>query len=246
MCGRYQQRLGPDELARLYAVQAAAWGRPYKWPNFNVAPRQSIAVVHLDDEGTRTARTMRWGFPPQWVKRKGKDPFQAPPLVNARAETALDKRTWATALRTRRCLVPTTGFYEWIRQGRKALYPYHITRAEPSPEAPGLLTLAGVWGPFPWGDDPDKQAWPCAAILTVAPPSEVAPVHDRCPLVLAPEQWAAWLDPDTPEADVLAMLQPPADGTLALTPVSTTLNDRRANGPDTQVADWSPEAAHGP
>ena len=240
MCGRYQQLLGPDELARLYAVQNAAWGRPYKWPNYNVAPRQSIAVIVHDADGQRTARTMRWGFPPMWVKRKGKDPFNAPPLVNARAETAPKKPTWSGALKMRRCLIPTTGFYEWIRRGKKALYPYHIGHSADDAEPSGLLTLAGVWGPFPWGDDPEKQDWPCAAILTAGPPAEVAPVHDRCPVVLKPADWDRWLDPSTPFDDVISLLDGVSDGVLALSPVSTALNSRKANGAETQVADWSP------
>jgi len=237
MCGRYQQLLPPEELARLYAVQREAWGRPYKWPNHNVAPRQSVPVIHLHD-GERTARTMRWGFPPQWVRRQGKDPFNAPPLVNARAETAPDKRTWKAAVRTQRCLVPTTGFYEWIRRGRKALYPFHIARPDDETEG-SLLTLGGVWASFAWGDDPDKQDWPCMAILTAPPPAEVAPVHDRCPVVISPDDRDRWLDPDTPWDDVLAMMGAPDDGVLRLVEVSTKLNDRRSNGPELMVADWS-------
>lgn len=244
MCGRYQQLLSPEELEVLYGLHRKAWGRDYKFPNYNVAPRQSVPVVVME-EGQRAGRTMRWGFPPQWVRAKGKDPFNAPPLVNAKAETALSKRTWADALEHRRCLVPTTGFYEWIRQGKKALYPFLIKRWEPEQEGADTLTLAGIWGPFAWGDDPEKQAWPCMAILTASPPEEVSVVHDRCPLALRPADWDRWLDPSTPMDQVTAMLAPVADGELDLVEVSTALNDRRNNGPETMVADWDAGAILG-
>jgi putative SOS response-associated peptidase YedK len=245
MCGRYQQLLGPDELARLYAVQRQAWGRPFKWPNHNVAPRQSVPVILQAAHGQRICRTMRWGFPPQWVKRQGKDPFNAPPLTNARAETAPTKRTWAAAVQGQRCLVPTTGFYEWVRGGKgkrkKALYPFRIARSQHESEGP-LLTLGGVWSSFAWGDDPEKQDWPCMAILTTAPPAEVAPVHDRCPVVIAPEDRERWLDPATAADEVGALMAGVQDGLLQRTPVRTALNSRTAAGPETQVADWDPTA----
>ncbi len=226
MCGRYQNALDPAELALLYRVQREAWGRPAKLPNWNVAPRQSVPVVLREADGPRAVVTMRWGFPPLWVAKQGKEPFDAPPLVNAMAEEAAKKPTWSRALRERRCLVPTTGFYEWLTIG-KDRFPLYFR-----PSIGRTLTLAGVWGAFDWGE---RKAWPCVAILTTRPNAEVAPVHDRMPVVLSPEAEDAWLDP---ASDPSAFLQSAPDGTLTPAEVSRALNSREAEGEGVMIADW--------
>lgn len=226
MCGRYQNGLDPAELVELYRIQAEAWGRSAKLPNWNVAPRQSVPVVVRNAAGEREGITMRWGFPPLWVAKQGKDPFNAPPLVNAMAEEAASKPTWSKALRERRCLVPTTGFYEWLsRDGER--YPLWFRPAQGR-----VLTLAGIWGPFDWGE---KLGWPCVAILTTAPNDEVAPIHDRMPVVLSPEQEDAWLDP---KADVASFLKSAPAGTLAPIEAGRALNKREAEGPEVVAGDW--------
>lgn len=227
MCGRYQLGLDPEELALLYRIQSEAWGRPAKLPNWNVAPRQSVPVIVRDAEGRRTGITMRWGFPPLWVAKDGKDPFDAPPLVNAKGEEAAKKPTWSRSLRERRCLVPSTGFYEWLtRDGER--FPLWFR-----PSSGRTLTFAGVWAPFDWGE---KKGWPCVAILTTTPNGEVASVHDRMPVVLSPEEEDAWLAPD---ADPAAFLHSAPDGTLAPVEANRALNRREAEGPGVVEADWA-------
>ncbi len=226
MCGRYQNALEPAELVELYRIQAEAWGRPAKLPNWNVAPRQSVPVIVRDGEGRRAGVTMRWGFPPIWVAREGKDPFNAPPLVNAKGEEAAKKPTWSKALRERRCLVPSTGFYEWLTRDGERLPLWF------RPAVGRTLTFAGVWGPFEWGE---KAGWPCVAILTTAPNGDLAGVHDRMPVLLRPEDEDAWLEPG---ADVATFLHPAPDGTLSPVEVNRSLNSREAEGEGVLVADW--------
>ena len=232
MGGRYQLTLQWDDLARTFGLLRDGEPAPppprWKGPRHNCAPRQSVAVVRRS-EGGREGLTMRWGFPPQWAWKKGKDPFDLPPLINARAEDALSKRTWASSLRARRCLVPTTGFYEWQKRG-KAKFPLLFRPTD------GVAAYAGIWAGFDWGD---KKDWPCMAFLTVAPNAAVVPVHDRMPVLLGPESWEAWLQPDLDDDAILALLTTPAEDALAAVEVNTALNKWSAEGPETQVADWT-------
>jgi putative SOS response-associated peptidase YedK len=229
MCGRYQLDLDLEALETLYALQRRAWPRPPVLPRLNVAPRQSVPVVVLDPAQGRVGRTMRWGFPPQWVRRQGKEPFDAPPLVNARGEDAADKPTWREALATRRCLVPSTGFYEWLGAGA-GRRPVHIGAAGGGP-----LTFAGLWGAFDWGE---KKDWPCMAIVTCTPNAEVATLHDRMPVVLDAEQQARWLDPAADPAELAALLAPAPNGSLRLRAAHTALNHWSAEDPSLREADW--------
>ena len=226
MCGRYQQALDPAELVELYRIQREAWGRPPRAPAWNVAPRQSVPVIIRDETGQRVGVTMRWGFPPMWLAKQGKEPFDAPPLVNAMSEEAAKKPTWSKALRERRCLVPTTGFYEWLTIGKER-FPLHFR-----PSSGKTLTLAGVWSPFDWGE---KKGWPCMSILTTSPNALVAPVHNRMPVVLSDEAAERWLAPD---ADPGGFFGPGPDGALIATEANRALNSREAEGPEMVVADW--------
>lgn len=226
MCGRYQNALEPAELVELHRIQREAWGRPSRLPSWNVAPRQSVPVIVRDTDGARAVVTMRWGFPPVWVARDGKDPFDAPPLVNAKVEEAAQKVTWKKPFRERRCVVPTTGFYEWqtIDGERRPLWfrPAHGR----------VLNLAGVWGPFDWGE---RKGWPCVAILTCAPSADIAHVHDRMPVILLDEPAeAAWLAEGPPPPGLCV---PAPAGTLVAVPVSRAVNHREADGPELLVAD---------
>jgi len=232
MGGRYQLSLEWDDLAHTFGLlrDGAPAEPPGRWrgPRWNCAPRQSVAVVRLGEDG-REGLTMRWGFPPQWAWKKGKHPFDVPPLINARAEDALTKRTWARSLRERRCLVPTTGFYEWQKRG-KDKFPLLFR-----PTA-GVAAYAGIWAGFDWHE---KTDWPCMAFLTVEPNERVRPVHNRMPALLGPDRWAAWLQPDLDDDGILGLLTPPPDDAIEAVEVGTALNGWSGAGAETQVADWT-------
>ena len=234
MCGRAQLRLTWEELASLYELEPWTIFDDLDLPLLNVAPTQILPVVTLR-EGRRALRPMRWGFPALWLARDGKDPWRGPPLINAKAEEAAAKPTWAAALRARRCLVPTTGFYEWLKVG-KARYPLWFR-----PVGAPTLTLAGLWGEF----EREGRTVACLSILTTAANGTVAPVHDRMPVLLAPTDWDRWLDPRTSGPALQALLQPAPDDALEAIEVGTALNAWQTTDPAALTPDLSRAALQG-
>ena len=146
MCGRYQLLLTWERLVELYGAEAILPAPPDELRVYNIAPSQPVAVVVHPGSGALELTAMRWGFPAPWLARQGKDPFSQS-LVNARSEEALTKPTWRSSLRERRCLVPATGFYEWLRLG-KLRYPLLFEAADGS-----SLSMAAIWGRFRRGDE---------------------------------------------------------------------------------------------
>lgn len=148
-------------------------------PRLNVSPTERVPVVVADDDGGRRLTPMRWGLAPPWYRTLTTPPL----LINARAETLAEKPAFREAARKRRCLIPADGFYEWA--GPKGGKVAHAIR----PASGGLLAFAGVWQE--WGP-PDARV-PTCAIVTCAANATLAPVHDRMPVVIAPQDFALWL-----------------------------------------------------
>lgn len=199
MCGLYSFRKTPEETRNLFKHVE----QPDFPPRAHVAPGSPIAIVRYD-QGQRHFALVRWGFIPSWAKevKPGK------PLINARAETVLDKPTFRNAMRRRRCLIPADGFYEWLgdQPGRKIAYFIHR-------QDNGLFAFAGLWEHWM---GPDGSELETAAIITTAPNREVSQVHDRMPVVIAPEHHEAWLTGETAEA--ASLLRPAPDGFFVLEP----------------------------
>ncbi len=210
MCGRIANTLPPDSVARLFSATPANDLPPI--PDYNVCPTQSVAVVTAED--ARRLRPMRWGFLPHWYK----SPTDGPLLINARSETIAEKPAFRAAVRSRRCLVPVTGFYEWHRT-KEARLPWFVTRADGTP-----LVLAGIWQD--WGDD----QMPTFAVVTTEANAAMAPIHNRVPLVIEEKDWALWLGEAGHGAAVL--MTSPAEDVLAFHRVSTAVNSNRAEGPE--------------
>lgn len=257
MCGRYQLGMTWEELLEHYAAvrrdldrgmfttpgeggpdrgalagiqhggQATPLGLTLPW--YNQAPGQPSPAVFADPDGL-VLRRVRWGFPPLWLAGQGKDPWKERPLVNAKAEEAATKPTWRKAFAGRRCLVPTTGFYEWAKRGRER-FPLHF-----GPPGGGILTLGGLWTAHERGEDPPLV---CMSIVTTAANGTMAPVHDRMPVLLPRATWAAWLDPATPADQVTALCAPAPDEALVAVEANTALNGWKAAGPEVMQADWS-------
>jgi len=161
-------------------------------PHFNVAPTQPIPVV-IRESGTRHFRLMRWGFLPAWVK----DPRKFALVINARAETVLEKPSFRAAMRRRRCLLPADGYYEWqTTDGRKR--PFFIRRRDGQPI--GFAGLFETWA-GPNGEEVDT-----VAIITAAAPPEMAVLHDRVPVTIDPQDFEAWLDTEATDAAMAARL----------------------------------------
>lgn len=190
-------------------------------PSWNVAPTDPVPIVR--GAGRRAVAVARWGLKPLWAAKAGTKarPFS---MINARAETVATAPAYRAAFARRRCLVPADGWYEWRRRpDGPGKQPYFMTRAEPGDP----LVFAGLWEPG-GADGPAT-----CSVVTLAAAGQLAAVHDRMPLLLAPERWAAWLGEDA-VADPAELLAAPADGELAaleLRPVGPAVGDVRNNGP---------------
>jgi len=206
MCGRFTLTSTPEALAERFGLEAP----PSAAPRFNIAPGQPVLAVRAHAGGARRAEPLRWGLVPPWS-----DPGQGPPLVNARCETVTVRPAFRDAFRARRCIVPASGFYEWADLGGYR-QPYWI-----APPDGALFGIAGLWERWTASDGSRLES---CALLTTPANSRIAELHDRMPAILAPEHYAAWLDPARDLAALAELLAPLASDALALRPVGTRVN----------------------
>ncbi len=191
-------------------------------PRYNIAPSQPVAIVRQNEKRQRELALVRWGLIPSWVK----DPRTFSTLINARSETAAEKPSFRAAMRHRRCLVPTDGFYEWTGKAG-AKIPYLIR-----PLGGGPFALAGIYEHWMGADGSELESM---AILTVAASKDMVHIHDRMPAILAPETFAVWLDCRAgTSVGVTELLQPAPEGSLEIIEVSRKLSNPRNEGPEVQ------------
>ena len=182
-------------------------------PDYNVCPTVQVHVVTAG----RRLRAMRWGFIPSWYDA----PTKGPLLINARSETIADKPAFRDAVRHRRCLIVASGFYEWKRDPGTVPQPWYVTRVDGAP-----MAMAGIWQDWTGGGDPLATC----AVVTCAANAAMAPIHDRLPVILSPEDWALWLGEAGHGAAPLMRAVP--DDALRFTKVSRAVNSNRASGPE--------------
>lgn len=218
MCSRYSLT-SPPEAVRAYFGYSDTPNFPAR---YNVAPTQAIAVVALDREGAHRFRLMRWGLLPAFVK----DPKQFPTLINARAEEVLEKPSFRHAMRFRRCLVPADGFYEWT--GPKGKRRPFLLR----PREARLIAFAGIYERW---RDADGVEIDTVAILTCPANGTIGLLHDRMPVVLPLEHFAAWLDvKGTPAETAASLLQPAPDALFEAIEMHPKINDSKRDEPGIQ------------
>lgn len=182
-------------------------------PRYNVAPTQPVPVVRQNPkEPVRHMSLMRWGLIPSWAK----DSSVAASMINARAETASTKPAFRDALKSRRCLIPADGFYEWSRTARtKQPYCFEVGEGE-------LFAFAGVWDRW---KDPSGNWIKTCSILTTTPNAVTLAVHDRMPVILDPDNYDLWLDPGMQNVAAISELLKPYDARLMRSyPVSSRVN----------------------
>jgi putative SOS response-associated peptidase YedK len=213
MCGRYTLTC-PDKIAERFAVQAEI---DLVLARYNVAPTQQIPAIL--DEDPRKLTTLRWGLVPGWAK----DEKVGASLINARCETAADKPAFRNAYKQRRCLVPADGFYEWKSTGLGKV-PHHFTL-----KSGGLFAFAGVWESW---RRPDGTPVRTVSLMTTKPNALVADVHDRMPVILAPDNERGWLDRSTPVEALAGMLVPYPAEEMKVSPVSSAVSNARCDGPE--------------
>lgn len=211
MCGRFRVARSKEVLEEVFDAEDSL--SPVQWkPRYNVAPGQAVLAVRQDAEWpVRRLAPLRWGLIPAWAK----DAAVGYKMINARAESAAARPAFREAMRSRRCLIPADGFYEWKRAGKEKL-PFCFTLADDAPFA-----FAGLWEQW---RNPQGEAVESCTILTTAPNDLVRDVHDRMPVILAPEAYELWLDPGFTRVEELQPLLKPYAGAMRRYRVSSRVN----------------------
>jgi putative SOS response-associated peptidase YedK len=182
-------------------------------PRYNIAPTQPIPVIRQNPKETvRELSLMRWGLIPSWAK----DSSAAAKMINARSETAATKPAFGDALKSRRCLIPADGFYEWMRTGKgKQPHCFEVNDGQ-------LFALAGLWDRW---KNPNGNWIKTCSILTTIPNAVTSAVHDRMPVILDPDSYDLWLDPGMTKVEAVSDLLRPFDARMMRCyPVSTRIN----------------------
>jgi putative SOS response-associated peptidase YedK len=252
MCGRYASSRRPEDLVEEFEIEQSEV-RESLAADYNVAPTKEVYAVvsrppskEKELPAQRQLRVLTWGLVPSWAK----DPAIGNRLINARVETVAEKPAFRRAFAARRCLLPADGYYEWYvlgddeaedtpgaegrptkKRGRPKKQPFFIHNEDGS-----VLAMAGlyeIWrDPTKADDDPDRFRWTCTVLTTTAE-DELGRIHDRMPLLVDRDKYAAWLDPTVSDPHLLeGLLVPAAPGRLEAYPVSTKVNNVKNNGPE--------------
>lgn len=233
MCGRYQLKLDPEAFKRFYGFDyrdefSETKIDPFKgFERYNIAPTTRVPVIRFEPirereiirekaGGGRELVMARWGLIPAWAK----DPKIGNSAINARAEGIADKPMFRSAYKSRRCIVPASGFYEWKKLPNGKKQPYLIRRRDGAP-----MSLAGLWEE--WKDRVTGEVITSCAIITCGPNELMAELHDRMPVILDPADIDAWLGVGGD-----AFLRPCPAEWIEAYPVSTKVNNVRNDGAD--------------
>jgi putative SOS response-associated peptidase YedK len=201
MCGRYTLQSTPAELIIRFGLDECADFAP----RYNIPPGTDIPVIRQSPEGNRVLHLLRWGLVPHWSKDSG----IGAKLNNARGESVAEKPSFRDAFKRRRCLIPANGFFEWKAEG-KIKQPYYITLKSGEP-----MALGGLWESW---KTPEGGILRTVCVVTTGSNAVMVSIHDRMPVVVAPEDWQTWLS-GVPE-DVAGLVAPYRDGKLQAWPVS--------------------------
>ncbi len=194
MCGRYSLKETPKKLAEHFHLAEEVEFSP----SYNIAPSLAICTITQDKEGSRRLSKKRWGLIPSWAK----DATIGNKLSNARGETVSEKPSFRSAFKTRRCVIPASGFYEW-QAANGVKQPWYMTLRSGEP-----MAFAGIWETWQTaGAEPIETC----CIITTAGNELMQPIHDRMPVILNPDSWEQWLSPNEHNPDNLLPLIRPFD-----------------------------------
>ena len=217
MCGRYTETKYLAKLRKRFGDRfQCEFPEDSFTPRYNISPSQDAPVIL--NAGGPVMRMLRWGLVPAWAKEE-KIGYS---MINAKAETVAAKPSYRNAFKKRRCLVVADGFYEWKRAGTVKL-PHWFTLRDGEPFA-----FAGLWETWTRPDQSELQTF---TIITTEPNELVNPCHNRMPVILPPESFEQWLDPEFQDAErLLGLLRPYAAAEMTATEVSTWVNSPRNEG----------------
>ena len=241
MCGRFALTSMPGDLVEEFVITGGFHGveLPSDW---NIAPTKEIYAIRASDSG-RELVNLSWGLIAPWAKDSTEALRSQSMAINARTESVDEKPTFRNAFRSRRCLVPATGYYEWATElGQyESKQPFYIRsggtwKDKRSGEVrPKSLAFAGIFDR--WIDE-NGEIHESAAIITREAVGELATVHHRMPTFLPEDRWDAWLDPSIRDVGQIREIMNlegsghEPDENLVIAPVSKLVNSTRNNGPE--------------
>lgn len=231
MCGRYVSVRSDDDLVEEFEADEVVGDAPA--PSWNVAPTDPVRVVarrhppgQADAAPVRQLRTVSWGLVPNWSKSR----TGGAKMINARSETVTSKPAFKSAAARRRCLVPSSGYYEWKHGGGRTI-PYFL-------HAPGETTLAMAGLYEIWRDDslpeddPARWLWTCT-IITRPATDALGAIHDRCPVLVPADMREDWLDCGADDPLVAQrLLEQMPEPHLEPREVGRAVGNVRNNGPE--------------
>jgi putative SOS response-associated peptidase YedK len=199
MCGRFSRKSTMQAIIDEFEIMQSE--REFE-PRYNIAPAQNVAVI-IQDKG-RKLTAFRWGLIPSWVK----DPAIGNKMINARAETLLDKPSFKNAFKKRRCLIIADGFFEWKKSGEEKIPMYIYLKTEKP------FAFAGLWETW---KSPDGKIIHSCAIITTVPNELMLTIHNRMPAILNKNDVATWIDiPNPTDSSLIDLLKPyPSDAMTA-------------------------------
>ncbi len=193
MCGRFTLTTTDNLLQEIGDADLVVEETPFlpgMEPQFNIAPTQSVAVLSFDKIETSRLSQMRWGLIQHWAS----DDYLQKPLFNARSETIREKPSFRESFRQRRCLIFADGYYEWKVEGKdRQPYFFHLPDRR-------LFAFAGLWDQ--WRSPTDETIQSCT-IVTTSASARFEIIHPRQPVILPPEEWKTWINPEFDDLKVL-------------------------------------------
>jgi len=215
MCGRFTLTLDPGELQE--KLDLGPFLEMYQ-PRYNIAPTQPVSVVR--DGKSRAIEQFRWGLIPSWAK----DMEIGSRMINARAETLVEKPSFRNLIKKKRCLILADGFFEWsVQDTAKGKTPYYfqVDHGEP-------FTFAGLYDE--WKPAESENVLSCT-IITCAPNELIATYHNRMPVILSEKDRWNWLEEKSPVDSILDMLLPFPSERISVYPVSKAINSPQNDSP---------------
>ncbi|MFC3880701.1 SOS response-associated peptidase [Algoriphagus namhaensis] len=226
MCGRYSLGKDKKDLEERFQAEMLAEFNP----RYNIAPTQLVPVI--TSQSPKGFSFFYWGITPDFGKNKP----VSQKLINAKAETVDQKISFKSSFKSRRCIIPADGFYEWKRLGKKTKIPYRFALADQ-----GLFSFAGIWEEYETLNGDVQHTF---LVLTTSPNSLVSEVHDRMPVILNREDEKKWLDNYSSPEELKALLKPYEEDKMISFTVSPSVNSVQNDYPSL-LKKASPADQHG-
>ena len=224
MCGRFNMTANP--LTRLFM---ALVGEAFPGEDrLNVAPTETVPLIAAED-GDRRLAEMQWWLVPHWSKTAQVNYA----TFNARSEKMATSNAYRSPFLRRRCVVPVSGFYEWVKDAKGGKQPRYVV----ADDAEAGLLLAGLWDRWQ-GEGRTLESF---TVVTTAAHESLSWLHARQPVMLTNAEAAHWLDRDAEQADLLALCRSRITRPLAVVPISSRMNNARYKGPSCLEAVGAPE-----